>query len=111
MAGLLAGVGKLILRGGATTSPGAIFHFFAPCVDLKSRYRFEWHRSTQRLYVVDIALGEKTKKAVANVMAFSIENEGGAYNAALCWCRGYLACEQGRSHNDQGKLVLLGEHS
>jgi hypothetical protein len=111
MAGIIAQVGHFLLRGAATAAPGKIFHFYAPCVDLKGRFRFEWHTENQKLYVVDIALGEKTKRVVANLMAHNIENEGAAYNAALCWCRGFLAAEQGRSHNDQGKLVLLGEHS
>lgn len=109
MAGLLAQVSKLLLAG-SPTNPQPIFHFFAPCVALKSRFRFEWHKETKKLYVVDIALGERTKRVTANVMAFAIENEGMAYNHALCWCRGFLACEEGRSHNDQGQIVLLGEH-
>lgn len=111
MAGLFAEVGRMVLRGVTTVNPKEVFHFYAPTVDLKGRFRFEWHIKTQRLYVVDIALGEKTKRVVANVMAFNIENQGAAHNAALCWCRGFLAAEQGRSHNDQGKLVFIGEHS
>lgn len=111
MAGIIAEVGSLFLRGASTVDPKSIFHFYAPCTDLKSRFRFEWHTKSQKLYVVDIALGEKTKQAIANVMAFNIDTQGAAHNAALCWCRGFLAAEQGRSHNDQGKLVQIGEHS
>lgn len=111
MAGIVTEVGRFLLRGGATVDPKSIFHFFAPCTDLKARFRFEWHVKSQRLYVVDIAKGERTKQVVANVMALNIENQGAAHNAALCWCRGFLAAEQGRSHNDQGKIVFLGEHS
>ena len=88
-----------------------IFHFFAPCTALASRFRFEWHTKSQQLYVVDIALGERTQRVVANLMAYHIENQGSAHNAALIWCRGFLAAEEGRTHNDQGKIVLLGEHS
>jgi len=111
VAGILAKATSFLLKGAAQVDPKSIYHFHAPCTDLKGRFRFEWHKVSQKLYVVDVALGEKTKRVVANVMAFNIENEGGAYNAALCWCRGFLAAEQGRSHNDQGKLTLIGAHS
>lgn len=111
MSGLVAKVGQFLLRGAAQVDQKSIFHFYAPVTDLKARFRFEWHKKHQRLYVIDIAQGEMTKRVTANVMAFNIENEGMAYNHALCWCRGFLASEQNRSHNDQGKLTLIGEHS
>lgn len=111
MAGIIAEMSKYLMRGAAQVDTKSIFHFYAPCISLKGRFRFEWHVNSQKLYVIDIALGEKTKNVVANVMAFNIENQGAAYNAALCWCRGYLAAMEGRSHNDQGKLVILGAHS
>jgi len=43
-------------------------------------------------------------------IASNIDTEGGAWNAVLIWCRGYKAAKFATSHNDSGKLVLLGDH-
>lgn len=74
-------------------------------------YRFEWHIAKQNVYVIDIAAGERSGRVVGNAIAFNIENEGAANNAVLIWCRGFFAGREALSHNDTGKLVLLGEHS
>lgn len=74
------------------------------------RYRFEWHPLSQRVYVIDIWVGEKTGSPVGNLIAYHITTESAANNAMLTWCRGYFVGKEDRSHNDQGKIVLIGEH-
>ena len=75
------------------------------------RYRFEYHPRAKRVYVIDIYVGAKTGKPVGNLIAYHIETEAHANNAVLTWCRGYFVGKEDRSHNDQGKIVLIGEHS
>lgn len=109
MAGLLAKtVGyttSLLLHGGSVAAQPGILHIKQPRLP---EYRFEWHMVKRNVYVIDVAMGERTGRVAGNAIAFGVENEGAAYNAVLIWVRGYFAGRDAVSHNDSGKLVLLG---
>lgn len=109
MPSLLAQATRLILRGGGVPVQPLMFHMRAPYRELVPYFRFEWHVKKQIVYVIDIVKGELTKRPVGNAIAYSVDTEGGAWNVVLIWCRGYMAAKEGRSHNDSGKIVLLGE--
>lgn len=69
------------------------------------RFRFEYHKAAKRLYIADkVAVG----LSVANLIGTDIETEGEAYRAILLWGRGYRAGKEEVSHDDQGKLIMLG---
>lgn len=74
------------------------------------QFRFEWHSKSHKVYVVDIPMGERIGRVEANCFDWHSENEGRARNAILLWCRGFRAAKNGTSHNDQGKLVIVGDH-
>lgn len=112
---MLAQVGKFFCSTTRFKTPDsmpdqqqAIIHMTQP--DLP-RYRFEWHRKAQRVYVIDIVQGEQTLAPIGHPIAYHIDTEGAANNAMLTWKRGYLVGKEQRTHNDQGKIVLIGDHS
>ena len=91
-------------RAAATVAP-KVFHMRQGSLP---QFRFEWHPVKQIVYVIDIAMGERTGRPTGNAIAHNIDNDGAAWNAVLIWCRGFKAGKDCRSHNDSGQTVLLG---
>jgi hypothetical protein len=63
-------------------------------------FRFEWHPGRQKVYVVRVG----RRPEIGEVFAHDVTTEGGAYNAAAIWLRGYRTAK-GERWDDSGKLI------
>ena len=59
-----------------------IYHIQAPTFP---QFRFEWHPSARRVYLVRVG----AVPVIGEAMAFEVKNHGDAQNAVLIWLRGY----------------------
>lgn len=109
---MLAGVGRFISNFSTPNQmaddPNKIVHLGQRQLP---RFRFEYHPKSQKLFVVDIVLGERTLQPIANIVAYNVRDEGEANREMLSWCKGYFVGKEDRSHNEQGKIVFIGQHS
>lgn len=60
-----------------------VYHIRVP--DLSSKFRFEWHPVSRRVYLIRLG----TMPLVGDPIALNISTYGDAFNATLVWCRGY----------------------